>query len=125
MIVKRGEIWFADSDPVRGSEQGGKRPVLVLQNEIINRFTTTVLAVPLTTNLQRAVLPSSVLIPQGEGGLLSDSVALGHQLRVYDQTRLLRRVGKVGEATITAVEQGVLYALGMTSSERPPNTFLH
>lgn len=117
MIVKRGEIWLANHDPVRGSEQAGTRPVLILQNEILNRYTTTVLAVPLTTSLKRAVLPSSVLILQGVGGLVSDSVALGHQLRVLDQTRLIRRLGTVDKEILAEVEQGVLFALGITAPE--------
>ena len=74
MSVIRGEIWTAELDPTQGSEQAGRRPVLVLQNDAINRFTTTVLAIPLTTNLRRASLPSCVQVTQGDGGLASDSV---------------------------------------------------
>jgi mRNA interferase MazF len=78
MIVKRGEIWVADLNPIRGSEQAGTRPVLIFQNNLINKYTTTILAIPLTTNLRRASLPSCVQISKGEGGLASDSVALCH-----------------------------------------------
>lgn len=76
MTVKRGEIWLADLNPIRGSEQAGTRPVLILQNNSINRFTSTFLAIPFTTNLRRASLPTCVMIHKGEGGLSSDSVAL-------------------------------------------------
>jgi mRNA interferase MazF len=69
MIIKHGEIWLADLNPIRGSEQAGTRPVLILQNNSINRFTSTFLAIPLTTNLRRASLPTCVLLPEGEGGL--------------------------------------------------------
>ncbi len=62
MMARRGEIWLADLNPVRGSEQAGTRPVLIFQNDLISRYTTTVLALPLTTNLRRAILPSCVLV---------------------------------------------------------------
>ncbi len=62
IAVRRGEIWLADLNPTRGSEQAGIRPVLIFQNDLLNKYTTTVLAIPLTTNLRRAALPSCVLI---------------------------------------------------------------
>jgi mRNA interferase MazF len=68
MTVQRGDIWLANLNPTRGSEQAGRRPVLVFQNDAINRFTTTVLTIPLTTNLRRAALPSCVRVASGEGG---------------------------------------------------------
>ena len=114
MTVRRGEIWWADLNPIRGSEQAGVRPVLILQNDAINKFTSTVLAIPLTTNLRRAALPSCVLIPRGEGGLASDSVALCHQLRVLDTNRLQRKLGTVSSAILTMVEQRLLFTLGIT-----------
>jgi mRNA interferase MazF len=113
MIVNRGEIWLANLNPVRGSEQAGIRPVLVLQNDAINKFTTTVLAIPMTTNLRRAALPSCVQLAQGEGGLVNDSVALCHQMRVLDKTRLIKRLGTVGLQTISDVESCLLFTLGM------------
>jgi mRNA interferase MazF len=114
MIVMRGDIRLADLNPTQGSEQGGMRPVLVLQNDRINRFTTTVLTIPITTNLRRAALPSCVKITQGEGGLDRDSVALCHQLRVLDKTRLSRKLGAVSSETLEAVEGCVLFTLGIT-----------
>lgn len=113
MTVKRGDIWLADLNPIRGSEQAGTRPVLVFQNDAINGFTTTVLAIPLTTNLRRAALPSCVQIAQGEGGLSSDSVALCHQLRVLDKSRLIHKIGTVGAKTIAEVEGCALFTLGI------------
>ncbi|MBI1763599.1 MAG: type II toxin-antitoxin system PemK/MazF family toxin [Acidobacteria bacterium] len=113
MNVKRGEIWLADLDPIQGSEQAGIRPVLILQNNHINRFTTTILAIPLTTNVQRAALPTAVLIAQGEGNLMKDSVALCHQMRALDVTRLRRRFGLVSDAVIVKIETRLLYALGI------------
>lgn len=113
MTVERGEIWLANLNPTRGSEQAGIRPVLIFQNDLINKFTTTVLAIPFTTNLRRALLPSSVQVPKGEGGLTSDSVALCHQLRVIDKTRLQKRLGNIGQVTITAIESKVMFTMGI------------
>jgi mRNA interferase MazF len=93
MAIKRGEIWLADLNPIRGSEQAGMRPVLILQNNSINKFTRTFLAIPFTTNSRRASLPTCVPLPLGEGGLAEDSVALCHQLRALDKSRLIRAFG--------------------------------
>lgn len=114
MTVKRGEIWLADLNPTRGAEQAGTRPVLIFQNSLINKFTTTILAIPLTTNLRRASLPSCLLISKGEGGLASDSVALCHQLRVLDKTRLTRKLGAVNRQTLSAAESCVKFTMGMS-----------
>jgi mRNA interferase MazF len=113
MTVLRGDVWLADLNPVRGSEQAGTRPVLVMQTNVINRFTTTVLTIPFTTNLRRAALPSCVSVAAGEGGLSSESVALCHQLRVLDKTRLTKRLGEVGAATLEEIETCVLFTLGI------------
>src|SRR5215210_1986113 len=114
MIVKRGEIWVADLNPIRGSEQAGTRPVLIFQNNLINKYTTTILAIPLTTNLRRASLPSCMQISKGEGGLASDSVALCHQLRVLDKTRLIKRLGTVNLKILSAIESCVKFTTGMS-----------
>ena len=113
MIVKRGEIWLADLNPARGSEQAGTRPVGIFQHDTVNRFTTTVLTIPLTTNLRRATLPSCLRMTLGEGGLARDSVALCHQLRVLDKTRLQRKRGMVSQDTIAAIESCILFTLGI------------
>lgn len=113
MIVKRGEIWLADLNPVRGSEQAGVRPVLIFQNNTINRFTTTVLAIPFTTNLRRASLPSCVRISKDEGGLTNDSVALCHQLRALDKIRLQRKLGTVRQDTLSTIDNCVLSTMGI------------
>jgi mRNA interferase MazF len=113
VIVKRGEVWLADLNPTRGSEQAGTRPVLIFQHDMVSRFTTTVLTIPLTTNLRRAALPSCVRIVQGDGGLVHDSVALCHQLRVLDTARLQRRLGAVSQETLAAIESCVLFTLGI------------
>jgi mRNA interferase MazF len=113
VTIQRGEVWLANLNPTRGSEQAGIRPVLVFQNDAINRFTTMVLAIPLTTNLRRASLPSCVRVGQGEGGLESESVLLCHQLRALDKTRVQRQLGTVAPETMAAVERCVLFTRGI------------
>ena len=113
MTVRRGEIWLADLNPTQGSEQAGTRPVLIFQNNSINSFTSTFLTIPLTTNLRRASLPTCALVRQGEGGLVKDSVALCHQLRVLDRLRLKRRLGTVSKQTLAAIESRVLFTTGI------------
>lgn len=113
MKISRGEVWLANLDPVRGSEQAGLRPVIILQNDLINAFTSTVIAIPFTTNMRRASLPSSVRVNRGEGGLENDSVALCHQMRVLDKTRLSRKLGCCGSKTLASVENRVLFTLGI------------
>ena len=113
MNPRRGEVWLARLDPVQGSEQAGTRPVLILQNDRVGRFTTTVLAVPFTTNLRRAALPTAVQVPRGEGGLKAESVLLCHQLRVLDKARLQSRLGMIRSRVLADVEACVLFTLGV------------
>jgi mRNA interferase MazF len=114
MTIKRGEIWLADLNPTRGSEQAGIRPVLVFQNDVVSKFTTTILAIPLTTNLRRASLPSCVRVSKNEGGLTSDSVLLCHQLRVLDKLRLQRKLGSISQQTLAAVEACIMLTMGIS-----------
>src|SRR5947208_13326471 len=113
MIVKRGEVWLADLNPTRGSQQAGNRPVIIFQNNLINKYTTTILAIPLTTNLRRASLPSCVQVSKGEGGLADDSVALCHQLRVLDKSRLQRKLGRLSQDAIQDIEGHAMFTMGI------------
>lgn len=115
MTARRGEIWYANLDPTQGSEQAGVRPVLIFQNDKINRATSTTVVIPLTTNLRRAALPSCLQIAKGEGGLTVESVLLCHQMRVVDETRLQSKLGKISELTMAEVEICVLWTLGIRS----------
>lgn len=101
--MKRGEVWLAALDPVRGSEQAGIRPVLILQADPLNAFLRTVVIVPFTTNLNWARFPFCVLVTAGEGGLTSESVALCHQIRVSDKSRLLHCWGTLTEESMAKV----------------------
>ena len=113
MIVKRGEIWFANLNPTRGSEQSGFRPVVIFQADVINRFSSTVIAIPLTTNLERASLPTCVLVLKGEGNLSNDSVALCHQVRVLDKKRLQKRIGSLSSQALSTIENRMLITMGV------------
>lgn len=112
MKIERGDVYTANLSPIQGSEQGGIRPVIIFQENTISQFTTTIITIPLTTNLKRSSLPSCLLIPQHEGGLNQDSVALCHQLRVLDKTRLGRKIGTLNTKTIEQLESVVLFSLG-------------
>jgi len=95
--LKRGAVWLADLNPTQGSEQAGIRPVIIFQNDLVSQFSTTIIAIPVTTNQRRAALPICLLIEQGNGGLGQDSVALCFQMRVLDKTRLIRTLGQLAQ----------------------------
>jgi mRNA interferase MazF len=116
MTVKGGEIWLAILDPVQGSEQAGTRPVIIFQENTLSKFTTTVITIPVTSNLRRASLPTCIQISSGEGGLNQESVALCHQIRVLDKTRLTKKLGQLESETITILETTVLFPLGYSMS---------
>jgi mRNA interferase MazF len=111
--MRRGDVYLASLDPAIGHEQQGRRPVLVFQNDVLNAAATTVLIIPFTTTLRRASLPSCLLVRQGDGGLTSDSVALCHQMRVLDASRLTTRLGTLAPTTMAAISRVVVFTLGI------------
>ena len=113
--VRRGDIFYADLSPVVGSEQRGIRPVLVVQNDVANRLSPTVVVCALTSRLKRPSLPTHVLIRSGR--IRSGSVALLEQLRTLDKRRLLRRIGHVDILTMRQVDAALGYALGLCVPE--------
>jgi mRNA interferase MazF len=112
MKIERGEIWLAKLDPTQGSEQAGTRPIIIFQDNALSKFTTTIITIPLTTNLRRSTLPTCFIISKGQGGLNQDSVALCHQIRVLDKTRLIKKLGKLESEVIANLENIVLFTLG-------------
>ena len=112
-LLKRGEIYFANlDDPPHGHEQGKRRPVVILQRNELNRIAKTVVIVPFTTNLKTARLPSSILVKAGNGGLISDSVALCNQIRVLDKRRLdSTSEGTLPSPILKSIEQKVAEVL--------------
>ena len=106
-----GEIQLADLNPSRGSEQAGIRPVIIVQRDNLQRFTRTVVLIPLTSNVRRAQIPGTVLIPAGEGGLTQDSVALCYQIVVLDRQRLQRQLGNLSPNFVLALKEALKYTL--------------
>lgn len=111
--MTRGEIFLADLDPIRGSEQAGSRPVLVFQNDGLIATLRTVVVIPFTTNARWGRFPFTVAVRASEAGLTADSIALCHQIRVLDKGRLSRRYGQVSDATVSQIEQAVALTFGM------------
>ncbi len=104
---------MAELGPVIGSEQGGRRPVIIMQNDKGNLHAPTVIAVPLTGSSRKPPLPTHALLPQGEGGLWRDSIALCEQVRTLEKTRLSRRIGAVSPEAMARIEQALRVSLSM------------
>jgi len=111
-LVKRGEIYYANLNPVIGSEQGEIRPVLVVQNDVGNKYSPTVVIVPLTCRLEKKPLPTHVLIPQSDG-LEHDSLALTEQIRTIDQSRLDRFMGRIGSKVQLKIDAALAICVGI------------
>ena len=110
--MKRGDIYFADLDPVIGSEQGGIRPVLIIQNDLGNRFSPTVIILPLTSKMGKAPLRTHVPILPPQGGILRPSIILCEQVRTLEKTRLTGRLGAISPEKMALVEQALALAVG-------------
>jgi mRNA interferase MazF len=113
----RGDVYLADLNPSRGSEQAGIRPVIIVQRDTLDRFTTTVVVIPLTSNLRRARIPGTVVIPAGEGGLTQESVALCYQIVVIDLQRLIRKLGTLSASYLLRLKQALEYTLQLDESD--------
>lgn len=113
MLVKRGDLYFADLSPVVGSEQGGVRPVLVIQNDIGNKYSPTVIAAAITSKLNKAKLPTHIEISSNEYGLEKDSVILLEQIRTIDKTRLKEKIGELSDFKMIQVNKAMMISLGV------------
>ena len=111
--MKRGDVYSANLDPTKGSEQAGQRPVLIYQNDRLIKAGRTVIVIPCTTNLRRQKLPSCVLIPAPEGGLKQDSVVLCHQIRALDKSGILDHWGSLASNRLAEIDQVVLRTIGI------------
>jgi mRNA interferase MazF len=114
--MSRGDIYLADLNPSRGSEQAGIRPVVIVQRGAIDRFTQTVVIVPITSNLRRLNIPGTFTIPTGEGGLTQESVALCYQIAVIDRQRLIRQLGRLSLSYIQQLNEALVYTLELDES---------
>ena len=100
MVVKRGDMFYADLSPVIGSEQGGIRPVLIIQNDLGNKYSPTVIAAAITSQTNKAKLPTHIEIGENTKGLKSNSVILTEQIRTIDKSRLKEKIGHIDDMTI-------------------------
>ena len=116
-MIKRGELYYADLSPVVGSEQGGIRPVLVVQNDVGNRYSPTVIAAAVTSRINKAKLPTHIELSAIEYGLSKDSVVLLEQIRTLDKRRLKERIGELPENTMNMVNDALLISLGFIKKD--------
>ncbi len=113
MIVKRGDIFYADLSPVVGSEQGGTRPVLVVQNDVGNKYSPTVIAAAITSKINKAKLPTHIEIDAAQYGLSKDSVILLEQVRTIDKKRLREKIGRLDDVQMIKVNDALSISFGL------------
>ncbi len=113
MLVKRGEIYYAGLSPVVGSEQGGVRPVLIVQNDIGNKHSPTVIAAAITSQKEKSKLPTHIELNAASCGLAKDSVVLLEQVRTLDKRRLKERMGELDSAAMSQVNDALSVSFGL------------
>lgn len=113
MQVKRGDIYYADLSPVVGSEQGGVRPVLIVQNDVGNKYSPTVIAAAVTSQLNKSKLPTHIEIDALKYGLPKDSVILTEQIRTIDKRRLKEKIGHIDEELMNSVNDALFVSFGL------------
>lgn len=111
-MVKRGDLYYADLSPVVGSEQGGIRPVLIVQNNVGNKYSPTIIAAAVTSQLEKAKLPTHIMLEAGKYGLPKNSVVLLEQIRTLDKRRLKEKIGELPLNMMTRVNEALLISLG-------------
>jgi mRNA interferase MazF len=114
-MIQRGEIYFAELNPVQGSEQGGTRPVLIIQNDIGNTYSPTTIVLAITSQLNKARLPTHVEVGAQESGLARDSVILAEQMRTIDKSRLKQKVAALPPTTMQRIESAMAVSIGLMS----------
>ncbi|MCL1935375.1 MAG: type II toxin-antitoxin system PemK/MazF family toxin [Defluviitaleaceae bacterium] len=113
MVVKRGDIFYADLSPVVGSEQGGIRPVLIVQNDMGNRYSPTVICAAITSQINKAKLPTHIEIDSDACTLIKDSVVLLEQLRTIDKKRLREKICKIDDELMRKINKSLLISIGL------------
>ena len=113
MLIKRGEIYYADLSPVVGSEQGGVRPVRIVQNDVGNKFSPTVIAAAITSQRDKNNLPTHIPVDARDCGLSKDSVVLLEQVRTIDKRRLKEKMGALDSPDMTKVNQALEVSFGL------------
>ncbi len=112
-MIRRGDIYYADLSPVVGSEQGGIRPVLIIQNDIGNRFSPTVIAAAITSQHSKANLPTHIVLDADTTGLAKDSIVLLEQVRTLDKHRLKERMGRLDSSAMDRVDRALSVSFGL------------
>ena len=113
MSVKRGDIYYADLSPVVGSEQGGLRPVLIIQNDVGNRYSPTVIAAAITSRMGKTRLPTHIDIYADKAGLSKDSVVLLEQIRTLDKQRLKEKMGHLDDGMMSEINNAIAVSFGL------------
>ena len=113
MEIKRGEVFYADLSPVIGSEQGGTRPVVIVQNDVGNRHSPTVIAAAITSRQDKTAMPTHINIKGDSCGLAKDSVVLLEQIRTIDKVRLKEKTGKLDDADLLKVNKALNISFGL------------
>ncbi len=116
VIVKRGDIYYADLSPVVGSEQGGIRPVLIIQNDVGNKYSPTVIAAAITSQINKAKMPTHIELSASEYGLYKDSVVLLEQIRTIDKKRLREKVAHLDKNLMQTVNDALAVSFGLENS---------
>lgn len=111
-MIKRGDLYYADLSPVVGSEQGGIRPILIVQNDTGNKYSPTIIAAAVTSKLNKAKLPTHIELSANEFGLSKDSVILLEQIRTLDKRRLKEKIGALNDIQMKKVNIALLISLG-------------
>ncbi len=114
MLIRRGDVFYVNLDPTKGSEQAGTRPVLVIQNDVGNEYAPTVIIAPLTTKSFSKRYPTHANVPGGTSGLKVDSTVLLSQIRTIDKTRLERKLGRLSSVLMREVDEAIKNSLGLT-----------
>ncbi len=114
MTVKRGDIYYADLSPVVGSEQGGLRPVLIVQNDVGNKYSPTVIAAAITSQIGKSRLPTHIDVTADHFGLSKDSVILLEQIRTIDKQRLKEKMGHLDENVMQKVNNAIGVSFGLS-----------
>ncbi|MEM0529794.1 MAG: type II toxin-antitoxin system PemK/MazF family toxin [Candidatus Pararuminococcus gallinarum] len=118
MTVKRGDIYYADLSPVVGSEQGGLRPVLIVQNDVGNRYSPTVIAAAITSQKEKTKLPTHIDVSGTQCGLSRDSVVLLEQIRTIDKRRLKEKMGRLDDGAMEPINKALSISFGLPDDHR-------
>ncbi len=118
MVVKRGDIYYADLRPVVGSEQGGVRPVLIIQNDMGNRYSPTVICAAITSKMNKAKLPTHIALDSENYGIVKDSVILLEQVRTIDKSRLKEKVCHLDEAVLKKINRALEVSLALDTYDK-------